>query len=160
MCTILQFDSLRQKCSYSEFFWSLFFDTVSVRIQSEYGKIRTRKIPNTDTFYTVICVDVGMYKVKRSIYRRITNEVFKLREDPYCNLRNPSKILKILPYFAPHSESSSGYPGFSSASQYQPLCFHNLNDSAANFCNVIQNEEPQWQHWHFVKNLFGLKSFT
>ena len=80
--------------------------------------MRTRKTPNTDTFYAVICVDVEMYKVKRSIYSRITNEVFKLWEDPYCNLRNPSKMLKVLPYSAPDCESSSRYPEFNSASQY------------------------------------------
>ena len=35
---------LRKKCPYSEFFWS------------ECGKIRTRKTPNTDTFYTLFCI--------------------------------------------------------------------------------------------------------
>ena len=28
--------------------------SVSLRIQSEYGKIGTRKTPNTDTFHTVV----------------------------------------------------------------------------------------------------------
>ena len=53
--------SLRKKCSYSEFFWSVFsafgLNTeryeVSLRIQSKYGKIRSRKTPNTDTFHVV-----------------------------------------------------------------------------------------------------------
>ena len=50
--------ALREKCPYSEFFWSVFsriwteYD-VSLRIQSECGKIWTRKIPNTDTFLAV-----------------------------------------------------------------------------------------------------------
>ena len=35
--------SLREKCSPSEFFWSVFSTNV--------GKIRTRKTPNTDTFH-------------------------------------------------------------------------------------------------------------
>ena len=49
--------SLREKCPHSEFFWSVFgMNTesyvVSLCIQSECGKIQTRKI-NKDTFYTV-----------------------------------------------------------------------------------------------------------
>ena len=37
---------LCEKCPYSGFFWSAFS-----RILTEYGKIRTRKSPNTDFFY-------------------------------------------------------------------------------------------------------------
>ena len=49
---------LREKCPYSEFFWSVFSCIlteywVSLRIQSECGKIPTRKIRNTDTFRAV-----------------------------------------------------------------------------------------------------------
>ena len=52
---------LPQKCPYSEFFWAAFltfeFNTerysVSLRLQFEWGKIRTRKTPNTDIFYAV-----------------------------------------------------------------------------------------------------------
>ena len=40
--------SLRKKCPYSEFFWSVFS-----RIQSECGKIRTRKTPNADNIHAV-----------------------------------------------------------------------------------------------------------
>ena len=51
--------------SYLVFFWSLFSafglnrerDSESLRIQSEYGKIRTRKIQNTETFHAV-CVQL------------------------------------------------------------------------------------------------------
>ena len=39
---------LREKCPYSELFWSLFS-----RIRTECGKILTKIIPNTDTFYAV-----------------------------------------------------------------------------------------------------------
>ena len=54
--------SLREKWPYSELFWSAFstfgLNTeryfVSLRIQFEYGKVRTRVTPNTDTFYVVI----------------------------------------------------------------------------------------------------------
>ena len=57
---------MRQKCPYSELFWSLFFPhfaafglnterySVCLRIQSEFGKIRTRITPNTDTFYAAM----------------------------------------------------------------------------------------------------------
>ena len=38
----------REKFPYSEFFWS-----VLSHIWTEYGKIRTRKTPNTDTFHGV-----------------------------------------------------------------------------------------------------------
>ena len=47
-CFIFLYSALREKCSYSELFRSLFF-----RIQYKYGKIRTRITPNTDTFYSV-----------------------------------------------------------------------------------------------------------
>ena len=49
-----KFLTLREKCPYSELFWSGFS-----RIQTEYGeqsecrKMRTRITPNTDTFYAV-----------------------------------------------------------------------------------------------------------
>ena len=46
-------NTIREKCPYSEFFWSVFSDCVSLRIQSECRKIRTRKTPNTDTFHAV-----------------------------------------------------------------------------------------------------------
>ena len=50
-------NTLRKKCPYSEFFWSVFSRfglnterySVSPGIPSECGKIRTRKTPNTDT---------------------------------------------------------------------------------------------------------------
>ena len=55
-------DSLRKKCVYSEFYWSVFF-----RIRTEYGETRNispysvrmrgniaRKTPNTDTFQAVV----------------------------------------------------------------------------------------------------------
>ena len=55
---LLSKSTLREKCPYSEFFWSVFSRIrteygVSLRIQSECGKIRTRKTPNTDTFHVV-----------------------------------------------------------------------------------------------------------
>ena len=47
----------REKCPCSEFFLSVFPSfghSVSLRVQSKYEKIRTRKTPNTDIFYAVI----------------------------------------------------------------------------------------------------------
>ena len=43
--------TLHEKFPYSEFFWSVF--AVSLRIQSECGKMWTRNTPNTDTFHAV-----------------------------------------------------------------------------------------------------------
>ena len=56
--------TLREKCPYSELFWSAFpacgLNTeryfVSLRIQSECGKMQTRITPNTDTFYAVLFI--------------------------------------------------------------------------------------------------------
>ena len=52
----ISFNTLREKCSYSKFFWSVFprIWTKSLCIQSKYGKIRTRKATNTDTLHAVI----------------------------------------------------------------------------------------------------------
>ena len=48
LCLIEKLASQREKCPCSDLFWSVFS-----RIQSEYGKIRTRITSNTDTFYAV-----------------------------------------------------------------------------------------------------------
>ena len=63
---ILQSSSLRDKCAYSEFFQSVFSrirtEYGEIRsIQSECGKIRTRKTPNTDTFYAVVVYRCGCF---------------------------------------------------------------------------------------------------
>ena len=65
---ILTTSTLRETCPYSEFFWSMFSRIrtkygeirsmerygLSLHFQSECGKIRTRKAPNTDTFHAVL----------------------------------------------------------------------------------------------------------
>ena len=51
-------DALRKKSPYSELFWSAFS-----RIRTEYGKMRTRITPNTDTFYPVIILIVTIMKI-------------------------------------------------------------------------------------------------
>ena len=43
---------LSEKCSYSEFFWSV-FSRIRTEYQSKCRKIRTRITPNTDIFYAV-----------------------------------------------------------------------------------------------------------
>ena len=48
-----------KKCPYLEFFWSIFSRirieySAYLRIESECGKTRTRKTPNTDSFYVVL----------------------------------------------------------------------------------------------------------
>ena len=40
--------TLPERCPYSEFYWSIF-----VRNRTEHGEIRSRKTPNTNTFYGV-----------------------------------------------------------------------------------------------------------
>ena len=55
---------LRKRCPYSELFWSVFSrfglnmerSEVSLRIQSECGKMWTRITPNTDNFYAVLLI--------------------------------------------------------------------------------------------------------
>ena len=51
------FFTLHKKCPYSEFFWSIYSHIRSeysiLSIQSECGKIRTRKTPNTENFHGV-----------------------------------------------------------------------------------------------------------
>ena len=54
LCKILFFNSLREKCPYSELFWSAFSRILTeYLIESECGKIRTRITPNMDTFHAV-----------------------------------------------------------------------------------------------------------
>ena len=45
--------TLCEKCQYSEFFWFVFY-SVSLRIQSECGKMRTRKTLNMGTFHAML----------------------------------------------------------------------------------------------------------
>ena len=53
----MNFFSLRENSPYSEVFWPVLsgirpeYGEYSVNIQSECGKKRTRKAPNTDTFH-------------------------------------------------------------------------------------------------------------
>ena len=48
-------DALRKRCPYSELFW-LGFYSVSLRIQSECGKMQIRITPNTNTFHAVMVI--------------------------------------------------------------------------------------------------------
>ena len=59
-----------EKCPYSEFFWSVFsrvwseYGEIPPLIQSECGKIRTRKIPNMETFHAVLFLESYLLAVK------------------------------------------------------------------------------------------------
>ena len=53
---------LREKSPYSEFFRPVFPD-MSLRIQSECGKLRTRKCPNTDTFYAAYLNEINKAEI-------------------------------------------------------------------------------------------------
>ena len=57
-------ETLREKCAYSELFCSVFS-----HIRTEYGKIRTRIAPNTDTFCAVrITIIWDNYSVSNNMY--------------------------------------------------------------------------------------------
>ena len=59
--------TLRENCPYTELFWSVFS-----RIRTEYGKIRTRIAPNTDTFCAVrITIIWDNYSVSNNMYRAL-----------------------------------------------------------------------------------------
>ena len=63
--------ALRAKCPYSELFWSAFSRIrtkyrVSLRIQSECGKIRLRITPNPDTFHPVSLALIKQMQHKKS----------------------------------------------------------------------------------------------
>ena len=68
--------SLRKKCLYSELFWSAFsrirteYGEISLRIQSECRKIRTRTTPNLDTLY-------ALYQSNKYLYRAVFNSTLK-----------------------------------------------------------------------------------
>ena len=78
--------TLREKCLYLEFFLSVFTSirTISLRIQSECGKIRTRRTPNTDTFYAV----------QLSIWRRET-----LRNRQQICIRSNHSLYNLIRWF-------------------------------------------------------------
>ena len=56
IATQVAIETLREKYPYSELFWWVY--SVSLPIQSECGKIRTKIIANTDTFYTVKMIKI------------------------------------------------------------------------------------------------------
>ena len=67
--------SLRKKCSYSELFWSAFFQHFPVvgppylvRMRENAGKMWTRITPNTTTFYAVYSRDLETKNLIEPIY--------------------------------------------------------------------------------------------
>ena len=112
--------SLREKCLYSEFLWSVFSRIqtkygeirVSLRIQSECGEIRTRKTPNSDTFHKMRSLSKKMqnfllrwwhHKISQSSkWNWGTKKIFgKARKKPYF-----LKALNIFPNVVNNSRSS------------------------------------------------------
>ena len=88
-------------CPYSEIFWYAFSPfglnteiySVSLRIQSKYGKIRTRKTPNTDTFYAVWIVhnhrvwEEAMSELQNAWIQKVHN-CFRSQVNNYPNFLN------------------------------------------------------------------------
>ena len=84
--------ALLKTSRYSELFWSAFFPDfhgVSLRIQSECGKIRenpgkmrTRTTPNTDSFYAV-------WTFLYSLYQIIHVGTFRKTADVHLNPKSP-----------------------------------------------------------------------
>ena len=52
---------------------SLISYIASLRIQSEYGKLRIRETPNKDNFYAVLVIE--MYKIKNGFSSSITSNI-------------------------------------------------------------------------------------
>ena len=75
--------SLRKMCPYSEFFWSMFSC-----ITTEYGKIQTRKAPNTDTFHSVLIttITISTLSIAANTDNIDSNNITKI------NTKNDSKM--------------------------------------------------------------------
>ena len=86
--------SLCEKCPYSELFWFTFSlirseygeISVSLRIQSECGKNRTRITPNMDTFYAV-CAEK-----KKAIQEWVTQCIHWKGQQDWCPRNDDKKI--------------------------------------------------------------------
>ena len=62
--------TLREKCPYSELFWSA-FSRIRTRILSECGKMRTIITLNTNTFYAVEAAKILFYKLLYWVTRNV-----------------------------------------------------------------------------------------
>ena len=82
------------------------FGVILVRIfphSAEYGKMRTRITPNTDTFYEVLCVCLKIKLLQRSINFPIGRFYFFLKNAEYKAVRsNLNKQTKEFPKFDWH----------------------------------------------------------
>ena len=77
-------DTLRQKCPYSEFFWS------------KCGKIRARKTPNTNTFHAVTAfrkIEV-IWSASRRFFKGFLPQIFL---DPILNTLN-NYVIRFFTY--------------------------------------------------------------
>ena len=66
---------------------------VSLRIQSECGKIRTRKTPNMNTFYAVVILSI---KISRSRCHTTFPTIFRLIKVPTLSKVVSQLIIKLL----------------------------------------------------------------
>ena len=58
--------------------------SVSLRIQSEYGKMRTRTTPNTDTFYAVFGLTMFCWHIEmEKLIKDIVSEIFRTPSNIY-----------------------------------------------------------------------------
>ena len=78
--------SLREKCPDLELFWSAFscirteYGEISLRIQFECGKMRTRINSNTDTFYAMLSLLSSLCPaLKEMVYQRRALTLLKRR---------------------------------------------------------------------------------
>ena len=79
--------TLRKKCPYSKLFWSAFS-----RIQSKCGKMRTRIIPNTNTFHAMP-INGGANQIARLIEKQLETMVFVFC---YLNKTCGNKTMRLL----------------------------------------------------------------
>ena len=97
--------SLRERCSYSEFFWSVFshiwteYGEISVRM----GEKRTRKTPNTDTFHAV-----SRFLIYELLSPKANEETFG-ETNQKALLRRSERILGTLKKYIIHENSLQLY---------------------------------------------------
>ena len=85
-CPFLYRMVLCEKCLYSKLFWPVFY-SVSLRIQSECGKIRTRKTPKTDTFHKVWFFNFSSDSTPSQMIDNVLNMGQSIQEWTKWNLR-------------------------------------------------------------------------
>ena len=100
-CQFDQFDStlwlfiLPERCPYSEFYWSIF-----VRNRTEHGEIRSRKTPNTNTFYGVFVMWLRWSDQYCTVHLFLTDVnvsvLFRSSSERHSRLRSVTLLKKTL----------------------------------------------------------------